>query len=51
VVVLSKSIKLSRYSSCVSGAIVIILCMKRESKVKKGCPTFQAVAISDKIII
>jgi len=49
--VLSKRAKLSRYSSCVSGAIVIILRRKSESKVKKGCPTFHPVAISDKIII
>jgi len=50
-VVLSKGVKLSHYSSCVSGAIVTILHMKSESKVKKGCPTFHPVAIADKIII
>jgi hypothetical protein len=50
-VVLSKSVKLSRYSSCVSGATVIILRKKSESKVKKGCPTFHPVEIPYKIII
>jgi len=49
--VLPKSVKLSRYFSCVSGATVNILRTKSESKVRKGCPTFQPVAISDKITI
>jgi len=49
-VVLSKSVQLSHYSSCVSGSIVILLHMKSESKLKKSCPTFHPVTISEKNI-